>query len=202
MKTKPSSKTVSSLTPEQLAKVLAIAKEHSARDHAMILMQYFHGLRVSELVNLKLSDIDRRQKVWFLDIQRLKGSLRTRQNIWEVKGKPIWNERLALKNYLDVRGNPPSDFLFISKKTDGALDPAVWNRLYKGYALTAGLPVTLSHNHCLKHSRAKHLLLAGNSLEHVRQSLGHASLNSTAIYVTVSDQEAETAARDALGILP
>jgi integrase/recombinase XerD len=199
---KKNSKTVSSLTPEQLAKVLTIAKERSARDHAMILMQYFHGLRVSELVNLKLSDIDRRQKVWFLTIQRRKGSLLTRQNIWEVKGKPIWSERLALKNYLDVRGNPPSDALFISKKTDGALDPAVWNRLYKFYALAAGLPVTLSHNHCLKHSRAKHLLLAGNSLEHVRQSLGHASLNSTAIYVTVSDQEAETAARDALGILP
>jgi len=198
-----SQKTVSALTPEQLAKVLTIAKEKSPRDHAMMLVQYFHGLRVSELVNLKLSDIDRRQKVWFVSVARLKGSLETRQNVWEVKGKPIWNEKAALQNYLEnVRGNPASDYVFISKKTDGPLDPAVWNRLYKGYVLEAGLPVTLSHNHCLKHSRAKHLLAGGASLEHVRQGLGHSSLNSTAIYVTVSDQEADVAARNALKLLP
>ncbi len=196
-------KTVSALTPEQLAKVLALMKEKSARDHAMALVQYFHGLRVSELVGLKLEDIDRRQKVWFISVARLKGSLETRQNVWEVKGKPVWNEKAALQNYIEnVRGNPPSDYVFISKKTDGALDPAVWNRLYKAYALEAGLPVTLSHNHCLKHSRAKHLLASGASLEHVRQGLGHSSLNSTAIYVQVSDQEADLAARDALKLLP
>jgi integrase/recombinase XerD len=196
-------KTVSALTPEQLAKVLALAKEKSARDHAMMLVQYFHGLRVSELVGLKLEDIDRRQRVWFIDVARRKGSLHTRQNVWEVKGKPVWNEHAALKNYIDLhRGNVASDYVFISKKTDGPLDPAVWNRLYKSYALDAGLPVTLSHNHCLKHSRAKHLLAAGASLEHVRQGLGHSSLNSTAIYVTVSDQEADVAARDVLKLLP
>jgi integrase/recombinase XerD len=196
-------KQIYALSPEQLAKVLRLAKEKSPRDHAMMLVQYFHGLRVSELVNLKLSDIDRRKSVWFVNLERLKGSLETRQNIWEVKGKPVWNEKAALQNYIEnERGNPPSDYVFISKKTDGPLDPAVWNRLYKGYVLAAGLPVTLSHNHCLKHSRAKHLLLAGNSLEHVRQSLGHASLNSTAIYVSVSDQEASEAAKDALDLLP
>jgi len=49
----------------------------------------------------------------------------------------------ALQHYInDVRGNPPSDYVFISKKTDGPLDPAVWNRLYKSYVLDAGLPVT------------------------------------------------------------
>lgn len=197
-----SQKTVSALSPEQLAKVLAIAKEKSPRDHAMMLAQYFHGLRVSELVNLKLSQIDRRAKVWFITVPRLKGSLETRQNVWEVKGKPVWNERAALQHYLDVRGNPPSDYVFISKKTDGPLDPAVWNRLYKAYVLEAGLPVTLSHNHCLKHSRARHLLDGGASLEHVRQGLGHASLNSTAIYLQVSDSDSDIAARGVLKLLP
>jgi type 1 fimbriae regulatory protein FimB len=193
---------VAALTPEQLAKVLAIAKEKSPRDHAMILVQYFHALRASELVSLTLADLDRRQKVWFLTVSRLKGSLETRQNVWEVKGKPVWNEFAALRDYLDNRGNPPTDALFVSQKQDGSLDRSVWNRIFKGYAKQAGLPVTLQHNHCLRHSRAKHLLSASSSLDHVRQSLGHSSLNSTIIYTSTTDQEADVAARDALKLLP
>jgi type 1 fimbriae regulatory protein FimB len=169
----------------------------------MILVQYFHALRASELVSLKLSDLDRRQKVWFLTVSRLKGSLKTRQNVWEVKGKPVWNELVALRDYLnDHRGQSPTDALFVSQKQDGALDRSVWNRIFKTYAKAAGLPTTLQHCHCLRHSRAKHLLEAKNSLDHVRQSLGHSSLNSTIIYTSTTDQEADIAARDALSLLP
>ncbi len=194
---------VAALTPEQLAKVLAVAKEKSARDHAMILVQYFHALRASELVGLKLADLDRRQKVWFLTVSRLKGSLKTRQNVWEVKGKPAWNELVVLRTYLESeRGNPATEALFVSQKQDGPLDRSVWNRIFKEYAKAAGLPATLQHNHCLRHSRAKHLLEAKNSLDHVRQSLGHSSLNSTIIYTSTTDQEADVAARDALALLP
>lgn len=194
---------IAALTPAKLAEVLALAKEKSPRDHAMMLTQYFHALRASELVGLKLSDLDRRQKVWFLTVSRLKGSLKTRQNIWEVKGKPIWNELVVLRDYLENhRGDPATDVLFVSQKQDGPLDRSAWNRIFKSYAKNAGLPPSLQHNHCLRHSRAKHLLEAKNSLDHVRQSLGHSSLNSTIIYTSTTDQEADVAARDALALLP
>jgi len=210
MKAKKQSNKVSALSPEQMRGVLEIAASKSPRDHAMLLVQYFHGLRASELVSgedsdgLKLSDLDRRQKVWFLTVGRLKGSLETRQHIWEVKGKPLWNERKVLENYLDNHRpkDATTDAMFVSTKRDGPLCREAWNRIYKAYAKEAGLPSNLQHNHCIRHSRAKHLIESGNSLDHVRQSLGHSSLNSTIIYTNTTDQEAEMAARDALKLLP
>jgi type 1 fimbriae regulatory protein FimB len=202
MRTNREARKINALSPDELKGLLEIAAK-SPRDHAMILVQYFHGLRVSELVNLKLRDLDRTQKVWYLTVARLKNSLRTRQHIWEVKGKPLWNEKKVLADYLDNhRPKGPTEVIFVSKKHDGPLDPAVWNRLYKSYAKAAGLPKPLQHCHCLKHSRAKHLLAGGSDLDAVRQSLGHSSLNSTIIYTSTTDQEAEIAARSALELLP
>jgi integrase/recombinase XerD len=196
-------KTVAALTQDQLEKILTLSKEKSARDHAMILLQYWHGLRVSELVGLKLSGLDRRQKVWSLNVARLKGSLRTEQFIGDAKGKPVWSERKALENYIEnERGESASEYVFLSKKTGGPLDPAVWNRLFKSYVLLAGLPESLSHNHILKHSLARHLLAGGANLEQVRQSLGHSSLNSTAIYIRTTDQDADSARRKLMESLP
>ena len=216
MNTKKQSHKVSALSPEQLKGLLEIAAKHSPRDHAMLLMQYYHGLRASELVNLKLRSthsgpleagegiLDRRQKVWFVTVARLKGSLETRQSVWDVKGKPVWNEKQVLADYLENHRpkDAPTDAVFVSGKYDGPLCREAWNRIYKAYAKEAGLPVNVQHNHCLKHSRAKHLLEANNSLDHVRQSLGHSSLNSTILYTNTTDQEAEVAARDALRLLP
>ena len=204
MKTKKQSHKVSALSPEQMRGVLEIAAAKSPRDHAMLLVQYFHGLRASELVNLKLADMDRRQKVWAVTVERLKGSLETRQSVWEVKGKPLWNERKVLADYLENHRpkDAPTDVVFVSSKRDGPLCREAWNRIFKAYAKEAGLPPNLQHNHCIRHSRAKHLLASGNSLDHVRQSLGHSSLNSAIIYTNTTDQEAELAARDALKLLP
>ena len=160
------------------------------------------------LVNLRLSDLNRRQRdVWALTVGRLKGSLETRQDVWTVKGKPIWNERRALENYLKNHRpkemNAPTDAIFVSTKHDGPLDRSVWNRIYKQYARDAGLPPNLQHNHCLKHSRAVHMLDAGNSIDQVRQSLGHVSLASSLIYLlNTTDQRAQQAARSVLAFLP
>src|SRR6267154_5924728 len=101
MKAKKQSHKVSALSPEQMRGVLEIAAAKSPRDHAMLLVQYFHGLRASELVNLKLSNLERRQKTWAIKVERLKGSLETRQSVWEVKGKPLWNEKKVLADYFE-----------------------------------------------------------------------------------------------------
>ena len=139
---------VSALSPDQLRGVLEIAAAKSPRDHAMLLVQYFHGLRASELVNLKLSDLDRRQRVWAVKVERLKGSLETRQSVWEVKGKPLWNERKVLADYLENHRpkDAPTDVVFVSSKRDGPLCREAWNRIFKAYAKEAGLPANLQHS--------------------------------------------------------
>lgn len=205
MKTYRKSHKISVLSPEELKGVLILAADKSPRDHAMLLVQYFHALRASELVNLKLAQLDRRHEVWSLTVDRLKGSLETRQDIWTVKGKPVWNERRALENYLQNHRpkDAPTDAIFLSTKYDGPLDRSVWNRIFKQYAQDAGLPANLQHNHCLKHSRAVHMLEAGNSIDQVRQSLGHVSLASSLIYLlNTTDQRAQQAARSVLAFLP
>jgi len=82
--------------------------------------------------------------VWFITIARLKGSLETRQAIWEVKGKPLWNEKQVLADYLENHRpkdkDAPTDVVFVSSKHDGPLCREAWNRIFKAYAKEAGLP--------------------------------------------------------------
>ena len=63
------------LTPEELLSVLKAARSRSARDWAMILLGYRHGMRASEVCGLKLADVD--LKTSSVSIRRLKGSLHT-----------------------------------------------------------------------------------------------------------------------------
>jgi len=191
------------LSPEQLESVLKLAREKNKRDFAMILCQYWHGLRAIELVSLTLKDLDRSQSVWYLDIKRRKDSLHTRQEIAEPKGRVLWNERRALEDYIaNERGKVSSDTLFISRKTDAALDPVVWNRIFKGYAVEAGIPRPLQHCHCLKHSLGRHLRDSGAAFDEIRQRLGHASPASTMRYMNPTDNDGDKAARGVLKILP
>ena len=74
------------LTPDELLAVLKAAKARSARDWAMVLLAYRHGLRASEVCDLKLADID--LKAASISIRRLKGSLHTVQPPYQHRGQP------------------------------------------------------------------------------------------------------------------
>src|ERR1700722_1769682 len=68
------------LTPEEILATLKIARARSARDWCMVLLAYRHGLRASEVCNLRLADIDlKRQSII---VRRLKGSLETTQPLY------------------------------------------------------------------------------------------------------------------------
>lgn len=181
------------LTPAELLKVLKRAKEHSTRDHALLLIIYRHGLRASEAAGLRLQDIDQGQLV----ISRLKGSRRTVQPIVRHSGQPLLDEHRALGKWLKVRPTDGSDALFTSRK-GGHLTREQVYRIFRQHAESAGLPPEKSFVHVLKHSLASHLIAAGDNLAMVQVSLGHASLSSTQAYVHVSDQQAADASRKAL----
>jgi integrase len=181
-------------TAEVLA-VLKAAKARGPREWSMILLAYKHGLRASEVCNVRLDDID--LKNGHIIVERLKGSLRTVQAVTEHRGEPLLNEQKALREWLRQRPNDGSDFLFVSQK-GGRLDRSQFFRLFQSIAAAAGLPAEKRHPHALKHSIASHLVSANVNLALVKQQLGHKSIGSTMRYVTISDQQASKATTSAL----
>lgn len=181
------------LEPRELLAVLEVAHKHSARDWALLLTIYRHGLRASEAAGLELSDIQDGQLV----INRLKGSRKTVQPIVRHPGQPLLDEHKAFSRWLKVRPNDGSTALFTSRK-GGHLTREQVYRIFRQHAETAGLPKDKWFVHSLKHSLASHLIAAGDNLAMVQVSLGHANLSSTQAYVHVSDQQAADASRKAL----
>jgi type 1 fimbriae regulatory protein FimB len=183
------------LEPSEVLSVLRAAKARSSREWAMILLAYKHGLRASEVCNLRLGDID--LKNGSIVVERLKGSLRTTQAMTEHRGEPLLNELKALREWLRRRADDGSDFLFTSQK-GGRLDRSQVFRLFRAIATEAGLSPEKQHPHALKHSIASHLVSANVNLALVKQQLGHKSIGSTMRYVTTSDQQASKAAAIAM----
>jgi integrase len=93
---------------------LRTARARSARDWAMILLACRHGLRASEVCDLKMTDVDLKARP--LSIRRLKGSLHTVQPLYRHKGQPLLDEIAALRSWLRERQPDGSDCVFVSQK--------------------------------------------------------------------------------------
>ena len=183
------------LTPGELLSVLKAARARSARDWAMVLLAYRHGLRASEVCGLKLADMD--LKTDSVALRRLKGSLQTIQPLYRHKGQPLLDEMAALRAWMRERQSDGSDYLFLSQK-GGRLHRSQFFRIFQACAEAAGLPSQKRHPHALKHSLASHLVAGNVNLALVRQCLGHKAIGSTMKYVAVSDTQATEAAQAAL----
>ena len=183
------------LSPEEILAVLKAARSRSSRDLGMILLAYRHGLRASEVCELKLTDVD--LKAGSVSIRRLKGSLHTTQPLYRHKGQPLLDEVAALRAWMRERQPDGSDFLFLSQK-GGRLHRSQFFRVFRTCAEAAGLPPTKRHPHVLKHSLASHLIAGNVNLALVRQCLGHKAIGSTMKYVAVSDAQASEAAQAAM----
>jgi len=122
-----------------------------------------------------------------LTIQRLKGSLKTTQPLFESDDS-LLNEKQAISEWLKVlpKGAPLFD---ITRQH--------FHRLFQTYCKAAAIPKHLAHPHSLKHSVAMHVIRKAG-IENTRQFLGHKSLSSTGAYLRVNDQEASAAVLAAL----
>jgi site-specific recombinase XerD len=183
------------LEPHEMLSLLRSARAKGAREWAMMVLAYKHGLRASEICNLRLGDID--MKNGGIVIERLKGSLRTVQALTEHRGEPLLNELKALREWLRERRDDGSDFLFTSQK-GGRLDRTQVFRLFRSIAADAGLAREKQHPHVLKHSIASHLVRANVNLALVKQQLGHKSIGSTMRYISTTDQQASRATTTAM----
>jgi len=185
---------ISYMSNEQLERFLQVAKEHGPREHAMFLFAVAHGARVSEIANLRFSDIN--FKTEQIHIARLKGSLDSTQNLLKVKGNSLFNEAAILKAWLDVRQPDADNYVFNSQKST-KIDRVTIYKLFKAIAKSAGLPEALQHPHVLKHTAAMLMVRAGANAFLIRQHLGHRSFDSTLAYCQPTDSDASAAAAQA-----
>jgi type 1 fimbriae regulatory protein FimB len=187
--------TMAYLSPEEILAVLKTARARSIRDWSMVRLAYRHGLRASEVCELKLTDAD--IKNGSLNVRRLKGSLSQIQPLYQHRGQPLLDEMNAVRAWFRIRVADGSDYLFTSQK-GGRLDRTQFFRVFRAVAETAGLPREKRHPHVLKHSLASHLVAGNVNLALIRQALGHRSITSTMQYVGTSDGQAAEAAQAAL----
>jgi len=190
-----------SLTQDELMKVLRVASS-DPRDHAMVLLAFRHGMRASEVCELKLSDVDLKNNE--IVIRRLKGSLKTTQPLADVAGEPLLSERKVLKRWLEARSAYAtakySEYVFVSQKSKH-VERKSFHRLFADIAERAGIDRKRCHPHVLKHSLGVLLVEANVNLAVVKQALGHKSIASTAIYTVPSDESAGRAVVAALASL-
>jgi integrase/recombinase XerD len=149
------------------------------RDAAMFELLYASGLRVSELVNLKLRDIN--LEAGFVRVFG-KGSKERIVPIGQhAKEKVRTYLEIARPNQLK---NTISPFLFVARKGKPMTRQGFW-KLLKRYALGLGMHKKISP-HSFRHSFASHLLEGGADLRAVQIMLGHVDISTTQIYTHIS----------------
>tara|TARA_B100001029_G_scaffold174109_1_gene173823 strand:- start:6061 stop:6942 length:882 start_codon:yes stop_codon:yes gene_type:complete len=150
-------------------------KNLGKRDHAIIEFIYSAGLRVSEVNNLNIQDIDlnQNQAVIFG-----KGS-KYRSVIFSESTSKI------LKDYLEIRDNSKKEKAFFLSNSGVRISIRSIQHIVKKYISLAGLNPKY-HTHTLRHSFATHLLDGGADLRVVQELLGHTSPKTTEIYTHIS----------------
>jgi integrase/recombinase XerD len=164
------------------AQALLDAPDHTSargiRDRAILEMLYGTGLRVSELIALRLSDVHREEGV----VRALgKGN---KQRIVPLGKLGI----AALEQYLagargSLLGPRQSPWMFVSRRGARLTRQSIW-RLLRHYGRQAGIRKSVTP-HLLRHSFATHLLARGADLRSLQMMLGHADISTTQIYTHV-----------------
>ena len=165
------------LTRNEVASLLRAAKKsrHGARDYAMILLAYRHGLRASELVNLRVSDLDLHAGTIYC--RRSKGG---RRSVHPMKADEID----AVKRVLGRRKWPQSDSVFQSDRVETMTRSAFW-RIVSQAGKRAQLPVK-AYAHQLRHACGYYLANKGCDLRLIQDYLGHKQIQNTVRYTALN----------------
>ncbi len=169
------------LNPQQIDNLLQAPEETARaglRDRAMIELLYATGLRVSELIQLRISDIDEAQ-----GIVRVTGKGNKQRLV------PVGREALkSLERYVSMQRpqllkGRVSPYLFVTARGARMTRQGFW-KLLRGHGKSAGVFRNLSP-HVVRHTFATHLLEGGADLRSVQVMLGHADIGTTQIYTHV-----------------
>lgn len=181
MKTARFPKTLSEAQVEALLAAPEVDTPRGLRDRALFELLYATGLRVSELVNLKLFELSLQD-----------GVVRTRGKGSKDRLVPLgqeateWLHRYLIESRPELLDGQTSDHVFVGEGTGTGLTRQMAWVLIKKHALTAGIPREKISPHVLRHAFATHLLNHGADLRVVQLLLGHADISTTQVYTHVA----------------
>ncbi|MFH1644865.1 MAG: tyrosine recombinase XerC [Candidatus Omnitrophota bacterium] len=177
------------LQEEEVLRLLEVpvGDANGFRDKAILETFYSTGMRVSELVGLKISDCD-----LIGGVVKVFGKGK-KERLIPIGEKAISAIRAYINNSKDARGSIKTLFL---NRDNNRMNPRSVRRVVKSYLLKANLKTSISP-HSLRHSFATHLLNRGADLRSVQELLGHASLSTTQIYTHVTTEKMKDTYRNA-----
>ena len=173
------------LTKEEVEKLLHSPNTGQVlglRDRAMLELMYATGLRISEIINLKLEDLH-------LTI----GTLQTLGKGHKERIVPVGDEAIKWINRYLEEARPKllkqkrSNYLFLNFHGNNLTRQGVWKNL-KAEVRKAGIQKNITP-HTLRHSFATHILENGADLRIVQELLGHADISTTQIYTHLSNKQ-------------
>ncbi|HIT73489.1 site-specific tyrosine recombinase XerD [Tyzzerella sp. An114] len=150
----------------------------SLRDKAMLELLYATGIRVSELITLKKTDIN-------LSLEYIKCSHNEKERIIPLGKAAI----KSIENYINLSRdnmikNTDEDYLFVNCSGKPMTRQGFW-KIIKFYAMKAGITEDITP-HMLRHSFAAHLIENGAPLQSVQEMLGHSDISTTQIYTKIN----------------
>jgi len=160
------------LTKDELRRLFQVAYNHNRRYHLALVTALWHGMRVSELNNVRGTDVT---ADGCLIVRRLKGSRETLQPI-RRDSDPLFDESPLLELARERRG---LRLFEVSRQH--------FDRLIKAYGADAGIHESKCHMHVLKHSVAMLLWGVTGNLGQLQSYLGHKAASSTLCYLAEAD---------------
>lgn len=160
------------LSREEIARIIEVTRNYKHR--AMIALAYGAGLRVSEVIDLKVADVDLIELVVY--IREGKGK-KDRISVFPK------SQRLEIKELMG--GKSGNDYLFSSER-GGKLSIRTAQLVFKKSLRLAKIDKKASF-HSLRHSFATHLLENGVDIRYIQELLGHANIRTTQVYTKVTN---------------
>lgn len=164
------------LSPAEIDKLIAAARQlgrHGLRDAALILVAYRHGLRVSELVSLRWSQVDLKQGLLYV-VRRKNGM---------PANHPLFGPELRTLRQLK-RDYPDTDYIFMTERKAPITADTV-RKIVARAGKKANLGISV-HPHMLRHSTGFKLANDGRDTRSIQQYLGHRNIQHTVRYTEIA----------------
>jgi integrase/recombinase XerD len=161
-------------SPDELVSLFSCVK--NVKQRVMLMTAYAGGLRISELIKLKVSDIDGKRMM--IRIENGKGA-KDRYTILSLR---LLKE---LRSYWKIYR--PGHWLFPNKKTKRHITKIVPRRAFDQAKRKAGIKKNVTF-HSLRHNFATHMLEAGVDIRTIQVLMGHSSIGSTAVYLHIAQK--------------
>jgi type 1 fimbriae regulatory protein FimB/type 1 fimbriae regulatory protein FimE len=164
------------LTPKEIDKLILTAKKigrYGQRDSTMILVAFRHGLRVSELIALKWSQIDLDQGL--LHVIRLKGGINSTHPLF---GPEIRALKKLKKSYSD------SEYVFMTERKT-PITSSTFRKILLRVGIKSDITIPI-HPHMLRHSTGFKLVNEGHDIRSIQYYLGHKNIQHTVRYTEVA----------------